>query len=297
MDSALLILVTGISVGALYFLLASGLALIFGLMSFLSFAHGAFLTLAAYGLWTVFDVASRGSSTWVLAGGLLAAVLVGGAISYLTERVLIRPLYTRDHLDQLLVTMGLSFVLVGVLKGVWGPDDRSLSLPGWVTDTTNIGDALIPNDRILIIGLTLLMYVLIELFLNRTRHGLIVRAGVENREMVQALGIDVRTSFTLIFVIAGLAAGLAGALSGVYSRSVGPHIGDRLLLFAFIVLVVGGLGSFKGALVAALVIGTLQQFANFYIDAGVGDVLAVVLLAVVLLVRPQGLFGTKGRLV
>lgn len=299
MEAAILLTVTGLSVGALYFLLASGLGLIFGLMNVLSFAHGAFLAVGAYVGWMILgntDVVS-GASTWEFMLAVFLAMVAGGVLAYLTEVFLIRPLYSRPHMDQLLVTMGLGFIIIAVISGIWGPDERSTILPEWLKTTTDIGGASVPNDRFILIAAAMLVFLGIELFLRRTRHGLIVRAGVENREMVRSLGIDVRKSFNLVFVLGGVAAGLAGALAAVHNRAVGPFIGDHLLLSAFIVLVVGGLGSMRGAIIAAVIVGLMQSFANFYINPGIGDILAVVLMAVVLLVRPQGLFGRKERLV
>jgi branched-chain amino acid transport system permease protein len=296
MDSALLLGFTGLSVGALYFLLASGLSLVFGLMHVLSFAHGAFLSVCAYAAWIILDAwGTDGRSGWELILACVLATVVGGVIALLTELLLLRPLYKRDNLDQLLVTLGLGFVIVAILRGIWGPEERQVSLPDWVKDTTALGGANIPNDRFIIIGAAILVFVLLQLILRKTRHGTIVRAGVENRDMVRALGIDVRHSFTLVFTLGGMAAGLAGALGAMYLRAVQPGIGDHFILFAFIVLIVGGLGSLSGALVAAVVVGLVQQFANFYIGSGAGDVITVALMAVMLLVRPQGLFGRTER--
>jgi len=296
MDSVLLLGFTGLSVGALYFLLASGLSLVFGLMHVLSFAHGAYLSVCAYAAWIILDAwGTEGRTGWELVLACVIATVVGGLVAFLTELLLLRPLYKRDNLDQLLVTLGLSFVIVAILRGIWGPEEHQISLPEWVKQTTAMGGANIPNDRFIIIGAAVLVFVLLQLILRRTRHGTIVRAGVENRDMVRALGIDVRQSFTLVFTLGGMAAGLAGALGAMYLRAVQPAIGDQFILFAFIVLIVGGLGSLSGALVAAVVVGLVQQFANFYIGSGAGDVITVALMAVMLLVRPQGLFGRTER--
>ncbi|MET0766928.1 MAG: branched-chain amino acid ABC transporter permease [Aeromicrobium sp.] len=299
MDAIIILLVSAMSLAALYFLLASGLGLIFGLMNILSFAHGAFLAVGAYAAYQV--MANSGilySSTplsWL--GGVALAMAIGGILAWVTEIFLIRPLYDRSHMDQLLVTMGLGFIIIALIQGIWGPDSLSTPLPPWFTETTPFLGAEIPNDRFVIIITAILLYIGIEVFLKYTRHGLIVRAGVENREMVRALGIDVRQSFNLVFVIAGVTAGLGGALAATYHKAVFPLVGDSLLLFSFIVLIVGGLGSMKGALVASFIVGVLQVFANFYIGNGVGEILVIVLLAAMLLFRPQGIFGRKGRLV
>jgi branched-chain amino acid transport system permease protein len=287
--------VTGLSVGALYFLLASGLGLIFGLMRVLSFAHGAFLTLCAYVGWVLMrntDIAVGASFTrWILA--VVVAVALGAAIAFVTEVLLIRPLYSRDHLDQLLVTMGLGFIIVAAIAGVWTVNEEPVPIPHWIAETTSVFGAQIPNDRFILVGAAVVVLALIQVFLKRTRHGLIVRAGVENREMVRALGIDVRRSFTLVFSLGGAAAGLGGVLAASYARAITPGIGDQYLLYAFIVLIIGGLGSITGAAIGALIVGLFQQFVDFYINPGLGDILVVVLMAVMLLVRPQGIAGRK----
>lgn len=298
MDTVLVLAFTGLSVGSLYFLLASGLSLVFGLMNVLSLAHGAYLTACAYAGWLVIREGSGPEPTLLRVGAaIVVAMLIGGLLALVTELALLRPLYSRDHFDAVLVTLGLGFVLVAVLGGVWGHEERTFSLPGALTSTTEIAGAHVPNDRFLIIAVALGVFLAITVLLRRTRHGSIVRAGVENRDMVRALGIDVRHSFTLVFTAGGLLAGLGGALSGVYLRAITPGTGEAFLLFAFIVLIIGGLGSVTGALVAALAVGLVQQYANYYVSGGAGDLLAVLLMALTLLLRPQGLFGREGRAV
>jgi branched-chain amino acid transport system permease protein len=167
-----------------------------------------------------------------------------------------------------------------------------------MNETTTLLGAHVPNDRWVEIAAAALILVLIETFLRRTRYGLIVRAGVENRAMVTALGIDVTRAFTLVFAIGGVAAALAGALSNVYFGSVVPDRGTSLLIFAFIVVVIGGLGSITGSALAALVVGLTQQYANYYaaqdlhLGGSIGDITVVLLLGAILLIRPQGLSGS-----
>ncbi|BDZ65937.1 branched-chain amino acid ABC transporter permease [Agromyces mangrovi Wang et al. 2018] len=288
MSTVILLLVTGLGLGALYFLVASGLSLIYGLMHVLNFAHGVFLTIGAFLGWEVGRRVSDG--TW---GGLLLSMLVGavvGAIvAALTEYLLIRRLYER-HIEQVLVTVGLALAGVALMEGIWGTDPIYTAKPAWLTETTEILGARIPNDRFLLIGIAVLVLLGIVLFLRGTRYGLIIRAGVENRHMVTALGIDVRRSFTLVFAIGGAAAGLGGVLASVYYGYVSAHLGSSLLIFAFIVTVIGGLGSLAGAAIASVLVAVLQQFANFYLG-GTGDLAVVLALAAVLLIRPSGLMG------
>jgi branched-chain amino acid transport system permease protein len=162
--------------------------------------------------------------------------------------------------------------------------------PRWMVDTTSILGARIPNDRFVEIAAAVVVLIGLRVFLSRTRYGLIIRAGVENRAMVTALGIDVRKAFTLVFAIGGVLAALAGVLSAVYFGGVEPSRGISLLIFAFIVVVIGGLGSIEGSAAAAVVVGLTQQYTNYY-SPGMGDIAVVLLLALVLLTRPSGLAG------
>ena len=258
MSTIILTLVTGVGLGALYFLVASGLSLIYGLMHVLNFAHGAFLTLSAFLGWMVAQALGT-DSWWSFLVSILVGAGVGAVFATLTELVLIRPLYER-HIEQVLVTVGLSFAAVALFEGVWGTDAIPIAGPPWLKETTEILGARIPNVYWVLMLAAALVLAALVLFLQKTRYGMIIRAGVENRSMVTALGIDVRRSFTLVF--------------------------------AFIVTVVGGLGSLTGAAVASVLVAVLQQFANFYLG-GTGDFIVVILLAVVLLVRPSGLLGRK----
>ena len=256
MSTLLLLTLTGFGLGAMYFLIASGLSLIYGLMGVLNFAHGAFISVGAYATWWTEAHLFSGVHSFVLRF-LLAALMglvIGAVFAALVELVLIRPLYNR-HIDQVLVTVGLQLAFVALLVGIWGPDAKSFVVPAWLHETTNVAGARIPNDRWVEIAAAAAVLGLLQLFLRRTRYGLIIRAGVENRAMVQALGIDVRKAFTLVFAIGGVAAAVAGVLSGVYFNVVGPEQGTSLLIFAFIVVVIGGLGSITGSAIAAVIVG------------------------------------------
>ncbi len=288
MSTVVLLLATGLGLGALYFLVASGLSLIYGLMHVLNFAHGAFLTLGAFAGYATAQRLDATSWTGFIAS-IVVGALVGALFATLTELLLIRPLYER-HIEQVLVTVGLSLATVALFEGIWGTDPDFIRGPAWLNETTGILGARIPNDRFLIIGIAALVLVALVVFLNRTRYGMVIRAGVENRAMVTALGIDVRRSFTLVFAIGGAAAGLGGVLAAHYFGYVSPTLGGSLLIFAFIVTVIGGLGSLTGAAVASVLVALLQQFANYY-AGGTGDFVIVLALAGVLLVRPSGLMG------
>ncbi|PWW22459.1 branched-chain amino acid transport system permease protein [Geodermatophilus normandii] len=289
MSTVVLLTVTGLGLAALYFLVASGLSLIFGLMGVLNFAHGAFLTIGAYGTWWASEnLPGAGSGGWGFALAVAFGVAVGTVVAALIELLLIRPLYER-HIEQVLVTVGLSLALVALVRAIWGADPRPFPAPAWAEDTTSVLGASVPNDRFLLIGSAVVVLLAVLAFLRYTRFGLVIRAGVENRSMVTALGIDVRRAFTLVFALGGAFAALAGALGGVYLGSISPGQGTSLLIFAFIVVVIGGMSSITGAAVAAVLVGLVQQFANYYAASGVGDLSVVLLLAVVLLTRPGGL--------
>jgi branched-chain amino acid transport system permease protein len=289
--------ITGLGLGALYFLVASGLSLTYGLLRVLNFAHGAFLTVGAYAAWLVV-MHSGGATIGAFGLALAAALAVGAAIGAAVETALIRPLYRR-HIEQVLVTVGLGLALAALVQGVFGADPRPVPVPAWVRGVTTILGAAVPNTRPLLIAAGALTLAGLTAFLHFTRWGLIVRAGVENREMVQALGIDVQRAFTLVFAVGGMAAALGGALSGAYFGTVDPERGTVMLIYAFIVVVIGGLGSIAGSAAAAALVGLIQQFANYYGSVwwgfpAAGDLAVVLLLAAVLLVRPQGLAGSAG---
>jgi len=300
LSTFVLLTITGLGLGALYFLIASGLSLIYGLMGVLNFAHGAFITFGAYAAWWITSQVETSSELELLVATAFG-LAVGAALGMLVELVFIRPLYRRP-VEQVLVTVGLALALGALVYGIWGPDpklfpDRPgevVALPSWMIDTTTIAGANIPNDRFVEIAVAAVVLVGLTAFLRFTRIGLIIRAGVENRAMVTALGIDVRKAFTFVFAVGVALAALAGVLSGVYFGTVDPARGTSLLIFAFIVVVIGGFGSIGGSAVAAVAVGLVQQYANYYaadwLDwSGAGDVAVMLLLASVLLLRPEGL--------
>ncbi|MFJ4438338.1 branched-chain amino acid ABC transporter permease [Streptomyces sp. NPDC088923] len=292
MSTVVLLVLTGLGLGALYFLVASGLSLIFGLMDVLNFAHGALLSIGAYSTWWAasghLPGAGPGGLGFVLA--VVFGVCVGTLAAVLVELLVVRPLYTRPR-EQVLATVGISLAVPALLAGIWGSDAHKFPGPEALGDTFGLLGARVPVNRLVLIAAAVVVWAALKLFLDRTRHGLVVRAGVEDRAMVTALGIDVRKAFTLVFAIGGAAAALGGALGGLYFGSVDPRQGTSLLIFAFVVVVTGGMGSVSGAAVASVVIGLVQQFANYYTTAGLGDLAVVVLLAALLLLRPRGLTG------
>jgi branched-chain amino acid transport system permease protein len=292
-STTILLALTGLGLAALYFLVASGLSLVFGLADVLNFAHGLFLSVGAYGTWwAAAHLPGAGADGWGFVLAVAFGVACGVVVATLVELVLIRPLYSRT-IEQVLVTVGLSLAGVALLQAAWGADSVSFPRPQWTQRLTRIGGANVPNDRIVLIVAAVVVLLGLLAFLRYTRYGLIIRAGVEDRSMVTALGIDVRRAFTLVFAIGGAAAALAGALGGVYFGAVSPGLGTSLLIFGFIVVVIGGMGSVVGSAYAAVAVGLVQQFVNYYGAAGAGDVCVVALLAIVLLIRPQGITGRE----
>ncbi len=289
---------SGVALGAVYFLAASGLSLIYGLMDILNFAHGLFMTLGAYAAW---DVATHLPTSWgaplLFASALVASVIGGAVTAGITEVLIIRPLYGRP-VSQILVTIGLDLAIVGLLLGGFGSNSLSVPVPLWMIEASHVGGVDLPNSDFVALFAGVVVLVALEWFLRRTRYGIIIRAGVENRDMVSALGINVGRAFTLVFIIGGAMAGLAGLLNSVVFSGdlIAPTQGDSLLIFAFIVVVIGGLGSIRGSAVAALLVGLVQDYTNFYLGshpgmAEVGNLSVVLLLALVLEWRPRGLFG------
>ncbi|MDP9364681.1 MAG: branched-chain amino acid ABC transporter permease [Chloroflexota bacterium] len=290
MSTFVLLTLTGLALAAMYFLLAAGLSLIFGLMDVLNFAHGAFFTWGAYAAWWTAERTTDGlGATGGFLLGLVAATTAVGLLAALVEVGLLRPLYKRP-IFQVLVTLGIGLALSQLTSVIWRQDARPFPQPEWLAATSTIFGARVPNNRFLLIAAALVVLGGMLLFLRRTRYGLIVRAGAENREMVQALGIDVDRAFTVVFALGGALAGLGGVFGAAYFGSINPNFGAVNLIFAFIVVVIGGLGSITGSALAAVVIGLAQQFGNYY-TSWAGDFVVVLLLAVVLLVRPGGLLG------
>lgn len=290
MNTVVLLAITGLGLGALYFLVAAGLSLIYGLMRVLNFAHGAFLTVGGYVGYTVGERFGSSTVSWGVFALMLAVGTATGAVfALLTELLLIRRLYERE-IEQVLVTVGLALATVALVHGGWGSDAKVFPAPIWTAGTTGVLGAKVPNGRFVCIAAAALVLAGLLALLHGTRYGLIIRAGVENRAMVTALGIDVRRAFTAVFVLGGAVAGLGGVLAGLYNSSLSPGMGDSLLIFAFIVVVIGGLGSLVGSAAAAVGVALLQQFTNYYAMSGLGDFTVVLALAAVLLLRPGGLF-------
>jgi branched-chain amino acid transport system permease protein len=285
MDTELILmqLFSGVALGAILVITALGLSIIFGMMGVVNFAHGALFMVGAYaGLW----VASLTGSFW---WGLLVAPIMIGVFGMAIEYVLIRPLYGRSIDDPLLLTFGLSYVLVEGVRIVFGSDGIPFPTPSLLTGVVDLGVGFFPIYRIFVIGIVLLIVVLLWLGLEKTKFGLIVRAGARDPTMMKVLGVDISKVWLLVF---GLGVGLA-ALGGVLSgpmRSVNPEMGALVLAEAFVVTVIGGLGSLVGAIIAGLLVGVVISMTALFAPE-MATIVMFALMAIVLLIRPQGLFG------
>ena len=282
----LLQLFTGVALGSVFVLLAIGLSLIFGLLTVVNFAHGAFYMVGAYV--GVFLLGLTGNF-WV---ALILVPFVVGAMGLVVERFLVRPLYGRGIDYPLLLTFGLGLVLVELVRIVFGLEGVPFDVPDALQGAVNIGIGWFPLYRLFLIAVTIALVVGLWLFLEKTSFGLIIRAGARDPEIMRVLGVDISRVWLMVFGIGTGLAGVAGVLSAPMT-SVIPDMGTSVLVEAFVVTVVGGMGSLLGAVVAGLMVGIIiSMTALFYPE--LADLAMFILMAVVLLVRPQGLFGRKG---
>lgn len=281
-------LFTGLVLGGIFVLLATGLSLIFGLLTVVNFAHGSLYMLGAY--FGVFVLGLTGSF-W---GALLLAPLMVATLGLGVERFLIRRLYGRSVDDPLLLTFGLSLVLVEAVRLVWGKIGLTLDPPRALDGAVNLGFMTFPAYRLFVLGLTGAVLLALWLFLTRTRLGLVIRAGSRDPLMVRALGIDLGRTWLLVFGLGTGLAGLAGILAGPM-RGVYAEMGVTIIIESFVVVVVGGMGSLPGAVLAGLLIGQVVSLTTFFAPK-LADIMVFVVMALVLLLRPSGLFGEAGLL-
>ena len=279
-------LMTGIALGAVYALLAIGLSLIFGMLTVVNFAHGAFFMVGAF--LGVYSLTLTGNF-WF---SLLAVPLATGAIGLGCERFLVRPLYGRGIDYPLLLTFGLSYVLIDVMRFVFGIEGLPSSTPNELKGSVFLGFGHFPLYRLFLIAATAVIVLALWLFIEKTRYGLIIRAGSRDAEIVKVLGIDIAKVWWLVFGIGTAIAGLSGLLAAP-TRAVNPEMGIPILAESFVVTVVGGMGSLPGAVVAGLLVGIVFAMTSLFAPA-YAELSIFVLMAVVLLIRPQGFFGKAG---
>ena len=305
MDWSLLItqLLNGLQLGLLLFLLASGLTLIFGIMDFINLSHGSFYMIGAYFCGTV--VAITGSFLVGILFGLIGVFIVGAVV----EWFIARRLYRSDHLDHVLVTFGLILIFDTLVHLLWGAEGMAIPLPDFLNGQFTIGERVLPSYRMLIIGCGLLVAALLYVLVVRTRLGMLIRAGASNRTMVEALGININRLFLIVFALGAAMAGFAGMLiAPITEASIG--MGNDIIIVAFVVVIVGGIGSVKGAFYAALILGLLDTLSRSYLDLvlqlfmpvsyaetaapALSAMLIYILMAAVLAFRPRGLFPPAG---
>ncbi|ESU32578.1 ABC transporter permease [Bacillus sp. 17376] len=286
MDVLINLSLNGLATGMLIFLLAAGLTLIFGLMDVLNFAHGGLFAWGAYsGIWIY-------TSTGSFFIGIIGAILTGMILGIVTERWIIKPVYG-NHVQQILITLGLMLVLSEMLKVVWGPNQISAVTPDYLSGSWEFGGIIIIKYRVFIIAVGFAVFLAVQYLLKKTKIGLVVRAGVMNKEMVQSLGVNIQRVFMFVFMIGAGMAALGGMLLGPYSGVIYADMGMEFAILAFIVVVIGGMGSFTGSVMAAILVGLSGSFMAYYVP-DLALAANMLLMAVVLIFRPQGLFGAKG---
>jgi branched-chain amino acid transport system permease protein len=294
----------GLQFGLLLFLLAAGLTLVFGIMDLVNLAHGSLYMMGAY------FAASFSAWTGSFFAGALLALAATLLLGIVLEMIAFRPLYGRDHLDHVLGTFGLILFFNELVRWVWGPAGLSLPLPAALNVAVDIFGIYYPAYRLLIILVSLLVALFLYLLVMKTRLGMLIRAGASNREMIGALGVDIKLLFTLVFGLGAALAGLAGLMQApILTVQIG--MGENILILAFVVIVIGGIGSIRGALVAAIFVGLVDTLGRAFLPdllrlvlsttaastvaRALSSMLIYLLMAIVLALRPQGLFPVVGR--
>jgi branched-chain amino acid transport system permease protein len=276
-------LLNSVQYGLLLFMLAAGLTLIFGIMGVVNLAHGSFYMLGAYLAW------------WLATktGSLVLAILLGTVLSVIfglvLERILFRHFYHRDHLDQVLLTFGLIYIFEEMRSILWGDDVHGVTIPQALSSSIQLTDNLsYPVYRLFISAVCIALAIGLYLLISKTRLGMKIRAGAFNHEMTEALGINVKLIHAVVFALGIALASIAGMVASPIS-SVYPNMGSQVLILAFVVVVIGGIGSVRGALISALLVGTVDTFGKVLLPQAAG-MLVYMLMAAVLLWKPEGLF-------
>ncbi|HWI81883.1 branched-chain amino acid ABC transporter permease [Ramlibacter sp.] len=278
-------LLNSVQYGLLLFMLAAGLTLIFGIMGVVNLAHGSFYMLGAYLAWSL--AARTGSFALAVIGGALLSVLFGLAL----ERVLFRHFYQRDHLDQVLLTFGLIYIFEELRSILWGDDVHGVKIPDLLSASMPLTENLsYPVYRLFMAGVCVALAIGLYLLISKTRLGMKIRAGAFNRDMTEALGVNIKRIHAVVFAIGVALATVAGMIAAPIS-SVYPNMGSQVLIMCFVVVVIGGIGSVRGALISALLVGLVDTFGKVLLPQ-VAGMLVYMLMAAVLLWKPEGLFRT-----
>ncbi|MEI6201263.1 MAG: branched-chain amino acid ABC transporter permease [Enhydrobacter sp.] len=303
MDTLLIQILNGVQLGLLMFLLAAGLTLTFGIMDLVNLAHGSLYMMGAYLAWTFIGW----TDSFVL--GVLLALPATFVLGIVVEAVVVRRLYARDHLDQVLATFGLILFFNELVRAVWGPAGKSIAVPPFLSHTIEILPGVpYPAYRFALIAVGTLVAVLLAWLVARTRMGMLIRAGASNRRMIAALGVNIELLFSLVFGLGAVFAGLAGMMAAPIG-SVKIGMGDDILILAFVIIVIGGIGSIKGAFIAAMMVGQIDIFGRSYLPdllktflspatassaaPAISQMLVYLVMAGVLVWRPTGLFGQR----
>ncbi|RJG07742.1 branched-chain amino acid ABC transporter permease [Noviherbaspirillum cavernae] len=290
----------GLAMGMIVFIIASGLTLIFGLMDVLNFGHGVFIALGAFIAvsvlgampdWTAADSLAQNLSAIGIA--MVAAMLAAGVLGFAFERVLVRVVYGQ-HLKQILITMGGMVIGEELIKVLWGPQQIPLPLPTALRGSIWLGDAGIEKYRLAAVVVGLAVFAALVLVLNRTKLGLLIRAGVQDREMVESLGYRIRRLFIGVFIAGSALAGLGGVMWGLYQQNVIPQMGAQVNVLIFIIIIIGGLGSTGGCFLGALLVGLLANYTGF-LAPKIALFSNILLMVAILLWRPQGLYPVTNR--
>ncbi|MFG5775571.1 branched-chain amino acid ABC transporter permease [Comamonas sp. J-3] len=292
--------VAGLAMGMIVFIIASGLTLVFGLMDVLNFGHGLFIAVGAFVATSMLGAMSDWTQSSSLLTNMLAvlpamvvAMLVAGALGLAFERFIVQPVYGQ-HLKQILITMGGMIIGEELIKVIWGPDQVPLPLPQAMKGAWLLGDAAVEKYRLFAVIVGLLVFGLLAWTLSRTKIGLLIRAGVQDREMVESLGYRIRRLFVGVFVVGSALAGLGGVMWGLYQQSVVPQMGAQVNVLIFIVIIIGGLGSTGGALIGALLVGLMANYTGF-LAPKVALFSNIALMVAILLWRPQGVYPVANR--
>ena len=280
-------LFNGLALGALLALIASGLTIIYGTLGVLNLAHGAMFMLGGYAGYVAWQ------ATGSFAAGVAAGTLALGVLGIVMERLMIRWFYARPHEDQLLLTFGLSIVFVEAVRWFFSSDSKTVQAPQLLSGITNLGFMFYPTYRLAVVGIVAVALLALFLVLYRTRLGMIVRAGIEDSVMVDSLGINVDRVFMVVFGIGAMAAGFAGIINAPIV-SLSPEVGEQILVQTFVVVVIGGVGSFPGAVLGGLVAGEIISLTSM-VNPAYAYVMLFAVMALVLMVRPRGLLGKPSR--
>ena len=280
-------LFNGLALGALLALISSGLTIIYGTLGVLNLAHGAMFMMGGYAGYMAYH--ATGSFVVAVLAGMVALLVVGLAM----ERLVIRHFYARPHEDQLLLTFGLSIVFVEAIRFFFSSESQTVPPPSLLSGITSLGFMLYPTYRLAVVGIVAVALGALFLVLYRTRLGMIVRAGIEDAAMVDALGINVDRVFMVVFGIGAMAAGFAGIVNAPVV-SLTPDMGEAILVQTFVVVVIGGVGSFPGAVLGGLIAGEIVSLTSM-VNPGYAYVMLFAAMTLVLMVRPRGLLGARGR--